>query len=141
MKKDELIESFRIFASIEIPAVVDTLGEEITKILFQTKFLRVLMTRRRNEPDVISLDVELSFPFWMDSESHIDYREQVVNSHQADLHEFLVVMIHHLEYLLRLRDDGFLLGLIGQGCVWTASKDYQTIPDSEELDLLLSFEQ
>ena len=77
----------------------------------------------------------------MDSESHIDYSEQEVNSHQADLHEFLVVMIHHLEYLLRLRDDGFLLGLIGQGCVWTASKDYQTIPDSEELDLLLSFEQ
>ena len=141
MKKDELIDSFRSFASIDFPEISDTLGEEITRILFQTRFLRVLMTRRRNEPNVISVDVELSFPFWMDSESHIDYSEQEVSSHQAELHEFLVAMIHHLEYLLRLRDDGFLLGLIGQGCVWTASKDYQTIPDSEDLDLLLSFEQ
>jgi hypothetical protein len=141
MKKDELIESFRSFASIDFPEISDTLGEEITRILFQTRFLRVLMTRRRNEPNVISVDVELSFPFWMDSESQIDYSEQEVSSHQVELHEFLVAMIHHLEYLLRLRDDGFLLGLIGQGCVWTASKEYQTIPDSEDLDLLLSFEQ
>ncbi|MFW9833795.1 MAG: hypothetical protein ACFFEK_07360 [Candidatus Thorarchaeota archaeon] len=141
MKKDELIESFRSFASIDFPEISDTLGEEITRILLQTRFLRVLMTRRRSEPDIISVDVELSFPFWMDSESHIDYSEQEVNSHQSELHEFLVAMIHHLEYLLRLRDDGFLLGLIGQGCVWTASKEYQTIPDSEDIDLLLSFEQ
>ncbi|MFX1578690.1 MAG: hypothetical protein ACFFBJ_03520 [Promethearchaeota archaeon] len=141
MKKNELIESFRSFASIDFPEISDTLGEEITRILFQTRFLRVLMTRRKNEPNVISVDVELSFPFWMDSESHIDYSEQEVSSHQVELHEFLVAMIHHLEYLLRLRDDDFLLGLIGQGCVWTASKEYQTIPDSEDLDLLLSFEQ
>jgi hypothetical protein len=45
-------------------------------------------------------------------------------------------VIEHLSYMTLLQDEGFTLDLIGQECLWTASRDLKESPHQEFFELL-----
>ncbi len=141
MKKEDLIEAFRDFTSTDFLSLWDTGAEEITRVLVQTRLLRLLMSKFKETPDSISVEIEVSFPSWMDSDNSNNQVNAGAKDDQSDLPDIIAEMIQHLKYLLRLGENGFTLSAIEQGCILTASKVYQNGPSSDELNLLLSYSQ
>ena len=126
----ELMELYKQFMSEPIEPTIDN---ERASLLFQTKWLRVLMMRERNSPDAISIDVEISFPLV----AHSDLQDETTD---ALLQDIVLKTIKHLKYLLTLADHGYGLGIIGESCLWTASKRFTQPPTLEEFEVLLAFQ-
>ena len=106
---------------------------EAASILFQTDWLRVLMVRKDSTLDIISIDTEISFPV----EINFDLSD---DTSDAFLRNLVLKTIKRFEYLLTLADHGYRLGIIGESCLWTASKDFAHAPTSADFEALLDFQ-
>ncbi len=128
---DKLMETYKEFMSLPMEPVIDS---EVVSLLFQTEWLRVLMVRRNGTPDRIVIDAEISFPVKMNS----DFEKNLSDGFLRDL---VLETIKHLKYLLVLADHGYRLGIIGESCLWTASKQFIQAPTTKDFEMLLAFQE
>jgi hypothetical protein len=106
-------------------------GEAIA-ILFESCWLRILVVRKSEDVQQVAIEVEVSIPK-CDNEN----LPSKIDDISLDETAILTDMITHLQYLLRLSTIGFELHLIGNDCLWTASKTLTEKPDTELFSLLL----
>lgn len=105
---------------------------EAVSILFQDDWIRILVVRIAEAPELVTLEIESSLPL----HARNPYGKSEENS---DARELLKGTIRTLEYFLRLQESGFELDIIGQDCMWTAHMDFSECPDETILaDLLPS---
>jgi hypothetical protein len=86
---------------------------ECTSSFFENDWLRMLIVRTPENPNIVSIEVEVSLPA----------------QKTRNLVSVLKEVNDHNQFLLRLSDMGFELDLIGFECMWTASKIFEEIPD------------
>jgi hypothetical protein len=102
---------------------------ESTVNLFQSDWTRILLVRSIEKPNEVQIEVESSLPKFGTAE--VNKTEGVV------VGNLVKEMIDQLQYLLKLQESGFTLDVIGQECLWTASKTFDCAPDENMFQLLL----
>ena len=108
-------------------------GESVA-ILCQSEWVRILVIQRQDPANLVSIEVELSLPARSTKVSS-GIREKD-DLKEADTKVLADQVIEHLRYMTLLQDEGFTLELIGQECLWTASRDLQESPRQEFFELL-----
>ena len=124
------MDAYKHFVSKPFDSPSDS---EMVSILFEEDWLRVFMIKRENTPDVISIEVEISFPMELNSDEIIDSSNNLVKNAAQKA-------IKHLEYLLYLSDYGYEIGVIGESCLWTALRQSTNSLTSEDFEILLAFQ-
>ena len=97
---------------------------EMVLTLFQNDWIRMMLIRNIDNPELITFEIESSLPL----------RTQGIHNNPDDaLHARKTIqgMIEALQYLLLLQDLGFSLDIIGQDCMWTAYLEFQEAPNKE----------
>lgn len=103
---------------------------ESVSVLFQDDWIRILVVRLSEAPELVTLEIESSLP--------LHARNPDGNSEEnSEARDFLKGTIRTLEYFLRLQESGFQLDIIGQDCMWTAHMDFSECPDERILEDLL----
>jgi hypothetical protein len=103
-------------------------GESIES-LCETDWARILLIRASDEPNMVSVEVEISLPKCI---TRHDSKSANINPRDS-----LKSMITHLEYLLELEGFGFKLDLVGEDCLWTASKKSAELLDTKIIEALI----
>jgi hypothetical protein len=91
-------------------------SEESATVLCQNDWVRILTVRDSETLTMWRIEVEVSLPSQIESESGKDAKN------------FLQNLIRHLEYLLQLDDEGLTLGVMSRDGLWTASLEIEEFP-------------
>ncbi|MCK5151830.1 MAG: hypothetical protein KAQ65_08315 [Candidatus Thorarchaeota archaeon] len=102
-------------------------ASEAITTLHQDDWLRILLIRRIDSPEVVTIEVESSLPIRAQGTPPIESNET---------RGILEGMINSLKYLISLESEGFSLDIIGQDCMWTAYKEFNTPIDPTVFDAL-----
>ena len=99
------------------PPTGDT--EESVSVLCQNDWVRILVVHDPDSSELWRIEVEVSLPSHLDSES------------ENDVKAFVKSLIKHLEYLLRLDEEGLTLDAMFRDGLWTACIEIDTLPDDQ----------
>ncbi len=99
--------------------------EESVCVLWQDDWVRILTVRDLNTLDLWRIEVEVSLPASKEPAPGIDVEKYIHN------------LIKHLEYLLRLADEGLELCVISRDSLWTAYLELSNIPNDEVFEALI----
>lgn len=100
-------------------------SEESVSVLSQNDWVRILTVCDSDTSEKWRIEVEVSLPSQKDPQS-----EKVVKN-------FLQNLIRHLEYLLRLDEEGFILGVMSRDGLWTAYLDIEGLPQDSLFKALI----
>lgn len=100
-------------------------SEESVSVLFQNDWVRILTVRDSDTLNRWRIEVEVSLPSQVDSESGKDVKNFIKN------------LIKHLEYLLCLDDVGLTLGVMFRDGLWTAYLDIDDLPEDDLFEALV----
>jgi hypothetical protein len=95
------------------PSIED---EESISVLYQNDWVRILTVHDTDTIENWRIEVEVSLPSQTDPESGIDVKN------------FVQSLIRHLEYLLRLDNEGLTLGVMSRDGLWTAYLEVENLP-------------
>ncbi|MHA2352392.1 MAG: hypothetical protein ACXAC0_02800 [Candidatus Thorarchaeota archaeon] len=90
--------------------------EESISILCQNDWVRILAVRDIDTIENLRIEVEVSLPSQIDPTSGIGVKN------------FVQSLIMHLEYLLRLDDEGLTLDVMSRDGLWTAYLEVVNLP-------------
>lgn len=115
------------------PIVSDTCisGECVSK-LYETSWVKVMVVRYQVAPDICSIEVEISFP---DCVIEVVFPSPAPAQEQAQ--KYIGNTVDHMEYLLKLKDAGFSLGILSLEGIWSAVLQIKGTPDVELFESLL----
>lgn len=100
-------------------------SEESVIVLCQNDWVRILTVQDSETPSSRRIEVEVSLPSQIESESGKDAKN------------FLQNLIRHLEYLLQLDDEGLTLGVMSRDGLWTASLEVEELPSDSLFKALI----
>lgn len=138
MNAQELMKKYKEMTAkpVNSPSQDNESGESVST-LYQSSSLRILLVRTSEEPESVSVEVEV----WLPSFNSENGSNETPNSNGDFENERLGVilgqMISHLSYLLKLHKSGFLLDVIKHDCLWTASKSFSKPPTRMMFEHLL----
>ena len=138
MNVEELMKKYNELAAkpLASPSQENESGESVAT-LYQSSSLRILLVRTSEEPESVSIEVEV----WLPSVNSENGSDETTNSdieHNNDrLGVILGRVINHLSYLLKLHQSGFNLDVIKHDCLWTASKSFSKPPTRMMFEHLL----
>jgi hypothetical protein len=99
--------------------------EESISVLYQNDWVRILTVHDMETIENWRIEVEVSLPSQTDPESGIDVKN------------FVESFIKHLEYLLRLHNEGLTLDVISRDGLWTAYLEVENLPPDSLFKALL----
>ncbi len=105
-------------------------ASEAITTLHQDDWLRILLIRQIDSPQLVTIEVESSLPLRVQGMPSIDLKS---NETRGILEE----MIQTLKYLLGLESEGFSIDIIGQDCMYTAYKEFKIPIDPTVFDALV----
>jgi len=94
----------------------DLIDDETTTLLYKTSWVRILLELSSEEGNTNRIEVEVSLP---EDCSCDDKNSSLVFDEFTD----------HLNYLQKLREHGFDVCIIGDGCTLSASKSITKTPE------------
>ncbi|MHA3961938.1 MAG: hypothetical protein AM325_000235 [Candidatus Thorarchaeota archaeon SMTZ1-45] len=100
-------------------------NEESALVLYQSDWVRILTVRDAETSENWRIEVEVSLP-----------RQPCPNT-RKDVKQSINNLIKHLEYLLRLDDEGLTIGVMSQDGLWTASLDIDDLPQDSLFKVLI----
>ena len=138
MNAQELMKKYSELTAkpLDSPSRENESGESVAT-LYQSSSLRILLVRNSEDPETVSVEVEV----WLPSFNSANESDEAPNS-EGDLENnqlgvILGQMINHLSYLLKLHQSGFVLDVIKHDCLWTASKSFLKPPTRMMFEHLL----
>jgi len=123
--RPDFVSRFREVANSPIPSSDEMGSSQRISVVLRTDWVEILLVRTSIDPHHLSVEVEISTP----NTSPLD--EQALATRKLPLD-----MIVHMEYLLKLLDEGFSLTVIGEEGLWLASKDFPGTPSYQILEIL-----
>ena len=106
-----LKEKFNEALSSEYGLTVD----ETTTLLYKTPWVRILL-ERQHEDESNRIEVEVSLP-------------EDCSCGEKDSSSTFDTFAEHINYLQKLKEHGFELCIIGDGCILNASKSIRKTPE------------
>ena len=116
------------------PEVLEAAGEVIV-VLHKTRWARILLVWRADEPERVIIEVEVSLPKVVKQARKS--QALACGEPEGEMGEMLTDLMKHQQYLLRLKKAGFVLDVIRQDCLWTASGTFTQQPGNEVFELLI----
>jgi hypothetical protein len=111
-------------------------GDSIS-VLCQTNWIRIVLVRKSDEPNVVTIEVESSLPKCAGVYSSPKTNSSSTELLEMDDSELLSGMITHLQYMQRLHELGFDLEIIGPDCLWTAYSEFESMPSRKTFEVLV----
>jgi hypothetical protein len=100
-------------------------SEESVSVLCQNDWVRILTVYDSETLDKWRIEVEVSLPSQRDPQSG------------KDVKKFIQYLIRHLEYLLRLHEEGLTLGVMSRDGLWTAYLEIDDLPQDDLFKALI----
>ena len=94
----------------------DVNDDATTTLLFKTSWVRILLEHHHEEGDTNRIEVEVTLPencIYDNKDSSLIFDE----------------FTNHINYLQKLREHGFDVCIIGDGCILSASKSISKTPE------------
>ena len=114
----EMIEKYNEYMSQSFQDLSVNEDGEAIMVLSETEWVRVLLIRHNESPDICSIEVESSLPIQAVHERSDSYPPSTV----------IKDAIIHLQYIRDLQDFGFKLDLVGEESLWTAVHTFSSPP-------------
>lgn len=109
--------------------------EEYVCVLWQNDWVRILTVRDSDTPDKWRIEVEVSLPSKLISATA---QQPPTDNHTGEeAKRFVQDLIKHLEYLLRLDDEGLTLGVMSRDGLWTAYLEIDELPQDGLFEALI----
>lgn len=100
--------------------------DEVVESLFETDWIRILVTRTTDEPDCVQLEVELAIPACIIDSLRNEVPSSIPGCRTA--RAFVEMTIAHLRYLIRLEEVGLELSVAPNDGIWSASTTVESTP-------------
>jgi len=118
---------------ISRPVVSDIcISGECVSMLYETSWVKVMVVRYQVAPNICSIEVEISFP---DCVIEVIFPSPAPAQEQAQ--KYIGNTVDHMEYLLKLKDAGFSLGILSLEGIWSAVLQIKGNPDMKLFESLL----
>lgn len=111
--------------------ITEESAERVT-LLSHTDWVRIMIVRSPENIDVCGVEVEVSSPTCIIDPTSKDFIDEKIPASS-----FIRNTISHLEYLLKLENAGFLLGIFSAEGFWSASIELTDCPDLDFFDILI----
>jgi hypothetical protein len=108
-----------------IKGLIPDENEESVSVLSENDWVRILTVCDADTSEKWRIEVEVSLP------SHEDPLSR------NDVTDFIQNLIKHLEYLLRLDEEGLTLGVMSRDGLWTAYLDIDSLPPDSLFEALI----
>jgi hypothetical protein len=109
--------------------------QESVSILYRTNWVRILVVQPFENPQAITIDVEVSQPYPPLSPSSLSPIDSAQTSNET--RKLLEQLMEHIKYILKLESSGFSIDFVGNDCLILASRCFAEIPGAEIFELLL----
>ena len=100
------------------------MDDETTTLLYKTLWVRILLEQHYEEGDANRIEVEVSLP-------------EDCSCENRDASLMFDEFANHVNYLQKLKEHGFDLCIIGDGCILSASKTIHKTPEDNLFSALL----
>jgi hypothetical protein len=127
MNYSDLVKAYEQFVADDGPIVPRDTFEKV-ELVFETEWVQILLVRKIPSDAEVKLVVEVSFPTWTQTYSLTTNATDPERDHTNVLRSVLHELILHTEYLLKLSEAGFRLGVIVEEGFWTAWAPLTTSP-------------
>jgi len=127
----ELLQRYNEIVSESVVSDICISGECVS-MLYETSWVKVMVVRYQVAPDICSIEVEISFP---DCVIEVVFPSPALAQEQAQ--KYIGNTVDHMEYLLKLKDAGFSLGILSLEGIWSAVLQIKGTPDVELFESLL----
>jgi len=127
----ELLQRYNEIVSESVVSDICISGECVS-MLYETSWVKVMVVRYQVAPDICSIEVEISFP---DCVIEVVFPSPAPAQEQAQ--KYIGNTVDHMEYLLKLKDAGFSLGILSLEGIWSAVLQIKGTPDVELFESLL----
>jgi hypothetical protein len=107
-------------------------NDESVSILYGTDWVKIMVVRDPESPEICFIEVEISLP-----PCTIDPSTCTEALHDGTARKFIEDTISHLEYLLRLEEAGLVIGILSAEGIWSASLTAQENPDVKMFEVLI----
>ena len=131
------VKAYERFLTEDTAAPIRASYEKVETI-HETDWVQILLVREITNDIEVKLVVEVSFPTWMQTLSLTRSSTEAEGDHTSRLRSVLHELIIHLEYLLKLAEAGFRLGVIVEEGFWTAWTRLSTCPSQQLFAALFS---
>lgn len=128
MTATKLLQQFQRMIAAPIR---DDFGESVS-LLHTTDWVKIMVVRDPQSPEVCFIEVEISLPPCI-----IDPSTNRSDFHNGAAREYIQDTISHLEYLLRLDEAGLLIGILSAEGIWSASLAVREHPDERLFETLI----
>ncbi|MFW9967082.1 MAG: hypothetical protein ACFFEA_08000 [Candidatus Thorarchaeota archaeon] len=132
MKASGLADNYRRAVSSPQSMSSKDVGNGIPFILGQSEWVRILFIRGIDGAND-SIQVEVSVPERIGGQSSTQDEDLV----QTQLADMISAVIDHMQYLSRLHQAGFILDVMEEEFLWTATLDTTMEPDEHLFDILI----
>ena len=106
-------------------------GECVSKLL-ETSWVKILVIRYEMAPKICTIEIEVSPPNCFIEPTYPPPKQM-----KEQAHGYVERTIEHLNYLLRLQDAGFSLGVISTEGIWSAILKIKRTPDQDLFQTIL----
>ncbi|MFX0169961.1 MAG: hypothetical protein ACFE89_11475 [Candidatus Hodarchaeota archaeon] len=127
MNYSDFVKAYEQFVADDGPNLIRDSFEKV-ELVYETEWVQILLVREIPSNAEIKLVVEVSYPTWMQTLSLTQSTNEAERDHTSRLCSVLHELILHLEYLLKLSEAGFRLGVIVEEGFWTAWTYLSTRP-------------
>ncbi|MHA1964189.1 MAG: hypothetical protein ACXACG_05640 [Candidatus Thorarchaeota archaeon] len=109
--------------------------EEAVCVLWQNEWVRILTVRDSDSSEKWRIEVEVSLPSELISTTS---PQPSTDTHSGEeVKRFVQCLMKHLEYLLRLNDEGLTLGVMTRDGLWTAYLEIDDPPQDRLFKALI----
>ena len=106
--------------------------DESVSVLYSTDWVKIMVVRDPESPESCFIEVEISLP-----PCTIDPSTCTEALHNGTARKFIEDTISHLKYLLRLEEEGFVIGILSAEGIWSALLTAQENPDERLFEVLI----
>jgi hypothetical protein len=110
----DLLQRYRNLVSNPVTSDTYVSGEYVSK-LFETPWIKIMVVRYRMAPEICMIEIEVSLPHCT-----IEPAYPAKTADQDEARHFIASNLAHLNYLLRLQEAGFSLGILSAEGIWSA---------------------
>ena len=119
----DLLQKYQNLISNPVQSEGCVSGECVT-ILHETSWTKIMVIRYQITPEICTIEIEVSLPHCI-----VDPIYPSDDARQEEARDFINEHLNHLNYLLRLQNTGFSLGVFSTESIWSAVLKIEGTPD------------
>ena len=127
----ELLQRYSDLIAEPVKTATCISGECVSKLL-ETPWVKIMVIRYQLAPNICTIEIEVSLPLCI-----IEPTYPSEESTRLKAHNYIDSTIAHLNYLLKLQETGFAVGILSIEGIWSAVLKLKGNPDEKLFEILI----